>query len=110
MGLDIGGVYVVRFPNRGMNEFYGKHYGVILSKVSGDDKTLLIAPVTGKKKGRKYRGGITLDNFKYQTNPSYDSSFVYARKIQEVDKRRISSERKLKCGDNGNTILDKGGK
>lgn len=109
MGLDIGGVYVVRFPNRGMNEFYGRHYGVVLSKISKDDSTLLVAPITGKKSGRKYRGGITLDNFKYQTKPSYDSSFVYARKIQEIDKRRILSERKLKRDDNGNVILDKNG-
>lgn len=109
MGLDIGGVYVVRFPNRGMNEFYGRHYGVVLSKISKDDNTLLVAPITGKKSGRKYRGGVTLDNFKYQTEPSYDSSFVYARKIQEIDKRRILSERKLKRDDNGDVILDKNG-
>jgi hypothetical protein len=109
MGLDIGGVYVVRFPNRGMNEFYGKHYGVVLSKISKDDSTLLVAPITGKKSGHKYRGGITLDNFKYQTEPSYDSSFVYARKIQEIDKRRILSERKLKRDNNGDVILDKNG-
>ena len=109
MGLDIGGVYVVRFPNRGMNEFYGRHYGVVLSKISKDDNTLLVAPITGKKSGRKYRGGITLNNFKYQTEPSYDSSFVYARKIQEIDKRRILSERKLKRDDNGDVVLDKNG-
>lgn len=109
MGLDIGGVYVVHFPNRGMNEFHGRHYGVVLSKISKDDNTLLVAPITGKKSGRRYRGGVTLDNLKYQTEPSYDSSFVYARKIQEIDKRRISSERKLKRDDKGDVILDKNG-
>lgn len=110
MSLEIGGVYVVFFPNRKRNEFYGKHYGVVLSKVSNDDNTLLVAPITGKKASRRYRGGVTIDNSKYQTNSSYDSSFIYARKIQEIDKCRIVSERKLKYDDNGNVLLDGDGK
>ncbi|HGD5216050.1 TPA: type II toxin-antitoxin system PemK/MazF family toxin, partial [Streptococcus pneumoniae] len=45
--MDIGGVYLVNFPKKGGNEFYGKHYAVVISKVSNDDGTLLVAPITG---------------------------------------------------------------
>lgn len=104
--MDIGGVYLVNFPKKGGNEFYGMHYAVVLSRVSKDDGTLLVAPITGKKKGKKYRGGITIDNHKYQTDPSYDSAFVYVRKIQEIDKRKIKSKRKKQVDENGNVLLD----
>lgn len=108
--MDIGGVYLVNFPNKGGNEFYGRHYAVVISQVSSDDKTLLVAPMTGKKVGNKYRGGITIDNTKYQENPSYESSFVYVRKIQEIDKRKISCKRKNQVDEFGNVLLDSSGK
>ena len=107
--MDIGGVYLVNFPKKGGNEFYGKHYAVVISKVSNDDGTLLVAPITGKKKGKKYRGGITIDNHKYQTESSYDNAFIYVRKIQEIDKRKIRNQRKKQIDENGNILLDSSG-
>lgn len=108
--MDIGGVYLVNFPNKGGNEFYGKHYAVVISKVSNDDGTLLVAPITGKKRGKKYRGGITINNHKYQSSPSYDNAFIYVRKIQEIDKRKITHQRKKQVDDSGNILLDSMGK
>lgn len=89
-----GEVYLVNFPNKNGNEFYGKHYAVILTSPANDG-TLLVAPITGKKPGKKYRGGITLDNHKYQKNPSYDKAYIYVRKIQEIDKRKIHFNKKV---------------
>lgn len=108
--MDIGGVYLVKFPDKGGNEFYGKHYAVVISKLSKDDKTLLVAPITGKKAGKKYRGGITIVNTKYQEHPKYENSFIYARKIQEIDKRKIFYKRKKQVDEHGNTLLDSKGK
>lgn len=110
MKLAIGGVYLVNFPRKGGNEFYGRHYAVVLSNVSKDDGTLLVAPITGKKSGRKYRGGITIDNHKYQRTPSYDNSFIYVRKIQEVDKRKAIGTRNPQLDEDGNVKKDKNGK
>lgn len=108
--MDIGGVYLMNFPKKGGNEFYGNHYGVVISNVSKDDGTLLVAPITGKKKGKKYRGGITIDNHKYQSQPSYDNAFIYVRKIQEIDRRKIKSKRKKQVDEAGNVLLDSEGK
>lgn len=108
--MDIGGVYLMNFPKKGRNEFYGNHYGVVISNVSKDDGTLLVAPITGKKKGEKYRGGITIDNHKYQSQPSYDNAFIYVRKIQEIDRRKIKSKRKKQVDEAGNVLLDSEGK
>ncbi len=33
----------------------GKHYALVLSKVSHKDNTLLVAPITSKKKGKNIR-------------------------------------------------------
>lgn len=107
--MEIGGVYLVNFPNKGGNEFYGNHYAVVISRISNDDGTLLVAPITGKKKGKKYRGGITIDNHKYQDKPSYDSAFIYIRKIQEIDKRKIRHQRKKLVDEFGNALLDSQG-
>lgn len=107
--MDIGGVYIVNFPQKGGNEFHGQHYAVVLSSVSQDDKTLLVAPITGKKKHKKYRGGIIIDNRKYQTNPTYTHSFIYIRKIQEIDKRKVIYLRKKQTDELGNIKLDKNG-
>lgn len=94
--FDIGGVYLVAFPNKGGREFYGKHYAVALTSSATDDGTLLVASITGKKPKTRYKGGITLDNHKYQSNPSYDKSFIYTRKIQEIDKRKVFLPRRSK--------------
>ena len=108
--MDIGGVYLVNFPDKGGREFRGKHYAVVISNVSEDDGTLLVLPMTGKKAGKKYRGGITIDNNKYQTSPKYDISFIYVRKMQEVDKCKIASTRKKQIDENGNVLTDSKGK
>ena len=91
--MDIGGVYIVNFPRKGGNEIYGQHYAVVLSSLSKDDKTLLVAPITGKKNNKKYRGGITIDNRKYQTNPSYTQSFIYIRKYKRLIKENHLSKK-----------------
>lgn len=108
--MDIGGVYLVNFPYKGGREFYGRHYAVVISELSKDDKTLLVAPITGKKANKRYRGGITIVNTKYQEHPKYENSFIYARKIQEIDKRKIIYKRKKQVDEHGNTLLDSTGK
>lgn len=108
--MDIGGVYLVNFPYKGGREFYGRHYAVVISEISKDDQTLLVAPITGKKANKRYRGGITIVNTKYQENPKYENSFIYARKIQEIDKRKIIYKRKKQVDEHGNTLLDSTGK
>lgn len=87
--FDVFGVYLVDFKKNIGGEISGKHYAVVLSKISKKDSTLIVAPITSKKEGKKYRGGITIDCRKYQSNPSYDKAFVKVRKIREVDKKRI---------------------
>jgi len=39
----------------------GKHYALVLSELSKKDSTLLAAPITSKKAGKKYRGGFTVN-------------------------------------------------
>lgn len=107
--FDIGGVYLVAFPNKGGREFYGKHYAVVLTEPSKDDGTLLVAPITGKKPKTRYKGGLTLDNYKYQLDPSYDKSFIYTRKIQEIDKRKVMFVKKKQHDETGQICLDKDG-
>lgn len=107
--FDIGGVYLVAFPDKGGREFYGKHYAVVLTEPASDDGTLLVAPITGKKPKTRYKGGITLDNHKYQTEPSYDKAFVYTRKIQEIDKRKVVFVKKKQVDETGQACLDKNG-
>lgn len=107
--FDIGGVYLVAFPNKGGREFYGKHYAVALTVPSADDGTLLVAPITGKKPKTRYKGGLTLDNYKYQSAPSYDKSFIYTRKIQEIDKRKVVFVKKKQVDETGRACLDNKG-
>lgn len=87
--FDILGVYLVDFKKNIKGELNGKHYAVVLSSLSAKDKTLLVAPITSKKSGIKYRGGITIDCKKYQTNPTYEKAFVKLRKIREVHRSRF---------------------
>ena len=89
--MKVSDVYFVRFPFKNGREFYGDHYGVILTpNLNG---TVLIAPITSKKSGKKYRGGITIITSKYQKNPTHDKIYIYTRKIQEVDVRKIKSSK-----------------
>ncbi|WAW14369.1 type II toxin-antitoxin system PemK/MazF family toxin [Peptostreptococcus equinus] len=89
MGIEIYGVYLVDFKQNVGGEISGKHYALVLSKIASKDKTLLVAPITSKKTGTKYRGGLTIDCTKYQTNPTYNKAFIKVRKIREVDKSRV---------------------
>ena len=81
MKFQQGEVYLINFPQKGGNEFYGKHYAIILTPPDKADGTLLVAPLTGKKSGKKYRGGITIENSKYQNTPSKPKAYAYVRKI-----------------------------
>ncbi|MBF0715471.1 type II toxin-antitoxin system PemK/MazF family toxin [Gemelliphila palaticanis] len=92
--MDILGVYLVDFKNNVGGEISGKHYSLILSNVSKKDNTLLVAPITSKKSGKRYRGGITIDCTKYQKNPKYQKAFIKIRKIREIDIERIFGEKR----------------
>ncbi len=94
MNIDVLGVYLVDFKDNTGGELSGLHYAFILSDVSSKDGTLLVAPITGKKPNRKYRGGITIDCNKYQHNPRYNRAFIKVRKIREIDKSRIISKKR----------------
>jgi mRNA-degrading endonuclease toxin of MazEF toxin-antitoxin module len=107
--MKFGEVCRFNFPNRNGKEIYGVHYAVVLTDKTKEDNTLLVAPITSKKSNKKYRGGITIDNTKYQTNPTYDKSFVYIRKIQEIDFKRCTKERVLKINQDGTPALTKDG-
>ncbi len=85
-------VHLVDFGQNVGNEFAGKHYALILTPLSNHN-TLIVAPITSKKKGKKYKGGFTIDTRKYQKNPTYEKVFVYTTKIREIDKSRILSKR-----------------
>lgn len=86
---DVLGVYLVDFQNNIGGELSGKHYALILTSLSYNDGTILVAPITSKKVGKKYRGGITINCKKYQENPSYEKAFIKVNKIREIDKSRI---------------------
>lgn len=108
--IEIGKVYLVNFEKtRNGHEFYGKHFAVALTKPNSSDHTLLVAPITGKKNNKKYKGGITLSNNKYQTNPTYEKCFLYLRKIKEIDINKITYRRKPKKDKDGNILKDKNG-
>lgn len=87
--FDILGVYLVDFKSNIGGELNGKHYAIILSELSSEDKTLLATPITSKKQGAKYRGGFTIECYKYQTNPTHQKAFVKVRKMREIHKSRI---------------------
>lgn len=53
--FDIFGVYLIDFKQNIGGEISGKHYAVVMSKMSKKDDTLIVAPITSKKKGKKYR-------------------------------------------------------
>lgn len=96
MKVDVLGVYLVDFKKNKGGEISGKHYGVVLSNISDKDETLLVAPITSKKSGKRYKGGFTIDCTKYQVNPTYEKTFVKIRKIREIDKSRIYGKLRYK--------------
>lgn len=60
-----------------------------------DDDTFLVATITSKKAGKKYRGGFTIVCTKYQENPTYDKAFVKVINIREIHKSRIYGKKNL---------------
>lgn len=93
MNIELYGVYLVNFKNNVGGEMSGKHYALALSGISPKDKTLLVAPITSKKIGHKYRGGFTIDCTKYQLSPTQEKAFVKIRKIREIDKSRLINKK-----------------
>ena len=92
MVYDVFDVYLVDFKKGIGGELSDKYYAVILTK-AGRDNTLLVAPITSKKSGKKYKGGFTIDCTKYQKNPSTPKAFVKIKKIREIDIKRIYGEK-----------------
>jgi len=76
---EILGVYLVDFKNNEGGEMSGKHYGLVLSRTFGEDGTLLVAPITSKKPGKKYKGGFTIECEKYQKNRIFYNKSVDIR-------------------------------
>lgn len=94
MTYEVLGVYLVDFKTNNVGgEMSGKHYALVLSELSKKDSTLLAAPITSKKAGKKYRGGFTINCTKYQKNPTYEKAFVKIRKIREISKYRIYGDK-----------------
>ena len=89
MKFQLFDVYLIDFKNNIGGELKGKHYAVILSDFSYWDSTILVAPITSKKSGKKYRGGFTINCRDYQQNPSYEKAFVRINKLREVSTERI---------------------
>lgn len=89
MKYTIYSVHLVDFPKGVGGELYGKHYSIILTDIKRSDNTLVVVPITSKKKGKKYRNGFTIDCQKYQKNPSHLSAFVMVDKIREISIERI---------------------
>lgn len=92
MVYDVFGVYLIDFKKNVGAEFSGKHYAVVLATVSGDN-TILVAPITSKRSGKKYKGGFTIDCNKYQKNPSTPKAFVRIKKMREIDIKRIYGDK-----------------
>ncbi|MGL5126008.1 MAG: type II toxin-antitoxin system PemK/MazF family toxin [Fusobacteriaceae bacterium] len=89
MNVEIFGVYLADFKKNIGGEINNQRYCIAISELSSKDNTLLVVPITGKKSGTKYRGGFTIDNTKYQSEPKYEKCFAKVRKIREIDKSRI---------------------
>ena len=91
---EVFGVYLIDFKINEGGELSNKHYGLVLTKMSSSDKTFLVAPMTSKKRNKRYRGGITVICEKYQNNPSAKKAFIQLRKIREVSIKRLLSNKK----------------
>ena len=63
--------------------------------------------MTSKKKGKKYKGGFTIDCTKYQQNPTYEKAFIKVRKIREIDIRRIYGNKKYNLDEEDTKKLKK---
>lgn len=105
MVYEVLGVYLVDFKKNIGGEMSGKHYALVLSDLSKKDDTLLVAPITSKKAGKKYRGGFTIDCTKYQKNPTHEKAFIKIRKIREVSKYRIFGEKIYQLDEEDTEVL-----
>ncbi len=56
--FDIHSVYLVDFKRGIGGELSGKHYAIIITNIKKSDNTLVVIPLTSKKKGKKYRNQI----------------------------------------------------
>lgn len=66
MKLQQGEVYLVNFPQKGGNEFYGKHYAIVLTHPDKSDGTSL-TDKDGKQLFEKiYKPAYTLDETDHQ--------------------------------------------
>lgn len=90
---DIHGVYLVDFRRGYGGELSGKHYSIVITEIKKSDNTLVVIPLTSKKKNKKYRNGITIDCTKYQTNPTHDKAFAMVDKIREVSRYRVYGDK-----------------
>lgn len=94
--MDIYGVYLVDFKKNVGRELNSKHYAVLLSKqFLKNEKTCIVVPITSKKPDKKYRGGITIDCNKYQTNPTFPKAFIKVNKMREVSTLRFLGKEKI---------------
>ena len=48
--MEIHGVYLIDFGTNIGKEFNGRHYWIIISEKSKKDETILVVPLTSKKK------------------------------------------------------------
>lgn len=90
---DIHGVYLVDFKKGVGGELSGKHYAVIITGIRKSDNTLVVVPLTSKKKNKKYRNGFTIDCNKYQSEPTHSKAFAMVDKIREVSRFRIYGDK-----------------
>lgn len=93
MNIELFGVYLIDFKTNIGGELSGKHYAIIVSELIKPENTVVVIPLTSKKRGKKYRGGITIDCKKYQINPTKDKAFARVNKIREISKFRIYGNR-----------------
>lgn len=89
MNIEKYGVYLVNFYNSTGGELSGKHYAIAITELNKEHKTFVAIPMTSKKKGKKYRGGFTIDCKDYQINPSKDKAFAMVNKLREVSIHRV---------------------
>lgn len=89
MKYQLYSVYLVDFKGNIGGELSGKHYAVALTNEILPDNIILVAPITSKKKGKKYRGGISIKCTDYQKNPSAEKAFIRTNKIREVSVLRV---------------------
>lgn len=77
MKFNVYDVFLVDFKNNNGGELSGKHYAVILSKVTNPDKTIIVAPITSKKLDYNKIKSVTLADFLFAKKNSLKSIGKY---------------------------------